>query len=69
LKRKPPHIRTINLEITRARGIGSVLACQQSELSAAPEQNPNWLHVRAPQQSQSEMQVEAAAVLQECVST
>jgi hypothetical protein len=36
---------------------------QHSTLSAAPEQNPNSLHVRAPQQSQSDMQVEAAAVL------
>jgi hypothetical protein len=38
---------------------------QQSELRAAPEQNPYWLQVRAPQQSQSEMHVEAAAVLAE----
>ena len=33
-------------------------------LSAAPEQKPYSLHVRAPQQSQSDMQVEAAAELQ-----
>lgn len=41
---------------------------QHNELRAAPLQKPYWLQVRAPQQSQSDMQVEAAAVLRECVS-
>ena len=41
---------------------------QHNELRADPVQKPYWLQVRAPQQSQSDMQVEAAAVLRECVS-
>jgi hypothetical protein len=59
-------VRVVTTIRASARTSPHCAALQHSALSAAPEQNPYSLHVRAPQQSQSDMQVEAAAELQAC---